>query len=156
MGKAAVAAAKAVNYHNLGTVEFLLDRNNQFYFMEMNTRLQVEHPVTEMVTGIDLGQEQIKLAAGILWLIGRKTLSLMGGLLNAASTQKIRKRILPAPGTVTAYLPPGGFGIRVDSCLYQVILFPLNMTPPGKIDRLGRNAKPCHRADEESPGGICH
>ena len=58
MGKAAVAAAKAINYHNLGTVEFLLDRNNQFYFMEMNTRLQVEHPVTEMVTGIDLGQNK--------------------------------------------------------------------------------------------------
>ncbi|MGI6552843.1 MAG: acetyl-CoA carboxylase biotin carboxylase subunit [Clostridia bacterium] len=131
MGKAAVAAAKAVNYHNLGTVEFLLDRNNQFYFMEMNTRLQVEHPVTEMVTGIDLGQEQIKLAAGIPLAYRQEDIIINGWAIECRiNAEDPEKDFLPAPGTVTAYLPPGGFGIRVDSCLYP------GYTVPSQYDSL--------------------
>ncbi|HHX50473.1 MAG TPA: acetyl-CoA carboxylase biotin carboxylase subunit, partial [Clostridia bacterium] len=134
MGEAAVTAAQAVNYHSLGTVEFLLDRNNHFYFMEMNTRLQVEHPVTEMVTGIDLVQEQIKLAAGIPLSYRQEDIKIKGWAIECRlNAEDPDKDFLPSPGIITDYLPPGGFGIRVDSCLY-----PGHSVPPYYDSLIGK------------------
>lgn len=119
MGHAAVAAAKAVNYHSAGTVEFLLDKQSQFYFMEMNTRIQVEHSVTEMVTGIDLIREQIMVAAGNSLSFGQKDVKINGWAIECRiNAEDPARNFMPSPGTVTRYLPPGGFGVRVDSAAY--------------------------------------
>lgn len=119
MGEAAVAAAKAVNYHGAGTVEFLLDRHGQFYFMEMNTRIQVEHPVTELVTGIDLIKEQIKVAAGEPLSFRQEDVKLNGWAIECRiNAENPAKNFMPSPGRITQYLPPGGFGVRIDSAAY--------------------------------------
>lgn len=119
MGAAAVAAAKAVNYHGAGTVEFLLDKHNQFYFMEMNTRIQVEHPVTELITGIDLIKEQIAVAAGYPLSFSQEDITINGWAIECRiNAENPSKNFMPSPGKVEMYLPPGGFGVRIDSAVY--------------------------------------
>lgn len=119
MGQAAVAAAKAVQYHGAGTVEFLLDKHGQFYFMEMNTRIQVEHPVTEMITGIDLIKEQISVAAGNPLSFTQEDVKINGWAIECRiNAENPSKNFMPSPGKVTNYLPPGGYGVRVDSAVY--------------------------------------
>ncbi|MGO0062928.1 acetyl-CoA carboxylase biotin carboxylase subunit [Brevibacillus fluminis] len=120
MGKAAVEAAKAVNYHGAGTIEFLLDRHGKFYFMEMNTRIQVEHPVTEMITGIDLIREQISVAAGKPLSFAQKDVKINGWAIECRiNAENPAKNFMPSPGKVEFYLPPGGYGVRVDSAVYS-------------------------------------
>lgn len=119
MGNAAVAAAKAVNYHGAGTVEFLLDKHGQFYFMEMNTRIQVEHPVTEMITGVDLIKEQISVAAGYPLSFNQEDIKINGWAIECRiNAENPAKNFMPSPGRVEGYLPPGGYGVRVDSAVY--------------------------------------
>lgn len=120
MGAAAVAAAKAVNYCGAGTVEFIYDRDGQFYFMEMNTRIQVEHPVTEYITGIDLIKEQIRVAAGEPLSFTQEDVVLDGWSIECRiNAENPDKNFMPSPGKIEAYLPPGGLGVRVDSSAYQ-------------------------------------
>jgi len=119
MGQAAVAAAKAVDYHGAGTVEFLLDKHGQFYFMEMNTRIQVEHPVTEMITGFDLIKEQILVAAGKPLSFSQDDVKINGWAIECRiNAENPAKNFMPSPGKVANYLPPGGYGVRVDSAVY--------------------------------------
>jgi acetyl-CoA carboxylase biotin carboxylase subunit len=119
MGAAAVAAARAVNYSGAGTVEFLLDRDGRFYFMEMNTRIQVEHPVTELVTSFDLIREQILVAAGERLSVNQEEIEIRGWAMECRiNAEDPEKQFMPCPGKITEYLPPGGFGVRVDSAAY--------------------------------------
>ncbi|GAW28688.1 acetyl-CoA carboxylase biotin carboxylase subunit [Carboxydocella sp. ULO1] len=120
MGGVAVRAAQAVNYSGAGTVEFLLTRDGDFYFMEMNTRIQVEHPVTEMITGIDLIKEQIRIAAGEPLGYEQKDIQIRGHAIECRiNAEDPFNNFLPNPGTITFYRPPGGFGVRLDSAAYQ-------------------------------------
>lgn len=119
MGKAAVRAAKAVNYSNAGTIEFLLNADGDFYFMEMNTRIQVEHPVTELVCGIDLVREQIRIAAGEKLSFQQKDVKLSGHAIECRiNAEDPERNFTPNPGTITNYIPSGGIGVRVDSHCY--------------------------------------
>ena len=119
MGEAAVAAARSINYEGAGTVEFLLDRSGGFYFMEMNTRIQVEHPVTEMVTGIDLIAEQLRIAGGEPISVEQKDIQLNGHAIECRiNAEDSLHNFRPAPGRITGWLPPGGPGVRVDSHVY--------------------------------------
>ncbi|NDD44425.1 MAG: acetyl-CoA carboxylase biotin carboxylase subunit [Synechococcaceae bacterium WB9_4xB_025] len=119
MGEAAVAAARSINYEGAGTVEFLLDRSGGFYFMEMNTRIQVEHPVTEMVTGIDLIAEQLRIAGGEPISVRQEEVQLRGHAIECRiNAEDSNHNFRPAPGRITGWLPPGGPGIRVDSHVY--------------------------------------
>ncbi len=117
IGRVAVEAVKAAHYRNVGTVEFLLDKDRQFYFMEVNTRIQVEHPITEMVTGVDLIKEQIRLAAGHPLSIRQQDVILTGHSLECRINAEDPEKFTPSPGTITKYSQPGGFGIRVDSAM---------------------------------------
>jgi acetyl-CoA carboxylase biotin carboxylase subunit len=117
IGRVAVEAVKAAHYRNVGTVEFLLDKDRQFYFMEVNTRIQVEHPITEMVTGMDLIKEQIRLAAGHPLSIRQQDVILTGHSIECRINAEDPEKFTPSPGMVTKYSPPGGFGIRVDSAM---------------------------------------
>jgi acetyl-CoA carboxylase biotin carboxylase subunit len=119
MGEAAVRAAAAVGYNSAGTVEFLVDKQNNFYFMEMNTRIQVEHPVTEMVTGVDLVREQIRSAAGIPLRFKQEDIQIRGHAIECRINAEDPFKFTPCPGKITAYHPPGGFGVRVDSFVYD-------------------------------------
>ncbi len=120
MGETAVRGAKAVNYSNAGTVEFLLDKHNNFYFMEMNTRIQVEHPVTELVTGIDLIKEQIRLAAGEKLGYSQKDIKINGWAMECRiNAEDPNRNFMPSPGKITGYHAPGGMGVRVDSAAYE-------------------------------------
>jgi len=120
MGEAAVAAAKAVHYCGAGTIEFIYDKDGSFYFMEMNTRIQVEHPVTEMITGIDLIKEQIRVAAGEPLSIKQEDVVLNGWSIECRiNAEDPDKKFMPSPGRIETYLPPGGYGVRVDSAAYQ-------------------------------------
>lgn len=119
MGDAAVKAAAAVGYNSAGTVEFLVDKQNNFYFMEMNTRIQVEHPVTEMITGVDLVREQIRSAAGIPLRYKQEDIEIRGHSIECRINAEDPFKFTPCPGKITAYHPPGGFGVRVDSFVYD-------------------------------------
>lgn len=120
MGEAAVKAAKAAGYVNAGTIEFLLEKNDAFYFMEMNTRIQVEHPVTEWVTGIDLIKEQIRIADGQKLSFGQKDITIKGHAIECRiNAENPEKGFRPSPGTITDLHLPGGKGIRVDSAIYS-------------------------------------
>ena len=119
MGAAAVTAAKAVNYTNAGTIEFLLDAQDRFYFMEMNTRLQVEHPVTEEVTGLDIVKEQIAVAAGAPLSFTGRELAPRGHAIEFRVNAEDPVTFTPSPGRLTAFHPPGGIGVRVDTAAYQ-------------------------------------
>ncbi len=119
MGEAAVAAAKSIDYEGAGTVEFLLDRQGKFYFMEMNTRIQVEHPVTEMVTGIDLIAEQLRIAGGEEISVNQDAIELRGHAIECRiNAEDSTHNFRPSPGRITGWLPPGGPGVRVDSHVY--------------------------------------
>lgn len=120
MGEVAVRAAQAVNYKGAGTVEFLMDRSGEFYFMEMNTRIQVEHPVTEMVTGIDIIKEQIRIAAGEKLGFGQDDVTIHGAAIECRiNAEDPKNNFIPSPGMVEELNIPGGFGVRVDTHIYQ-------------------------------------
>ena len=120
MGQAAVKAAKAVDYTGAGTIEFIFDhRNQKFYFMEMNTRIQVEHPVTEMVTGVDLVKEQILVASGEPLSLKQDEVTWNGWAIECRiNAENPEKNFMPSAGKINFYLPPGGIGIRVESAVY--------------------------------------
>ena len=119
MGNAAIAAAQSIKYEGAGTVEFLVDEDEQFYFMEMNTRIQVEHPVTEMVTGVDLIAEQIKIAGGNNLDFNQEEIQLNGHAIECRiNAEDPSHNFRPSPGKITGWLPPGGPGVRVDSHVY--------------------------------------
>jgi acetyl-CoA carboxylase biotin carboxylase subunit len=118
MGQAAVRIAKAAGYRNAGTVEFLLDSHGDFYFMEMNTRIQVEHPVTEMVTGLDLAKAQLRIASGEPLSVAQEDIRVSGHSLECRINAEDPERFLPAPGVVTAFRLPGGPCVRVDTHAY--------------------------------------
>ena len=120
MGDMAVKAAEAVNYKGAGTIEFLLDNKGDFYFMEMNTRIQVEHPITEMVTGVDLVKEQIKIAAGSSLDLKQKDIIMKGHAIECRiNAENPEKGFRPSPGTIKLEHLPGGNGVRIDSAIYQ-------------------------------------
>ncbi|ETT59357.1 acetyl-CoA carboxylase biotin carboxylase subunit [Paenibacillus sp. FSL R7-0204] len=119
MGQAAVRAALAVNYSGAGTLEFLLGPDGHFYFMEMNTRIQVEHPVTEMVTGVDLIKEMISVAEGNPLSFTQEDIVINGWSIECRiNAEDPERNFMPSPGKIGFYLPPGGFGVRVDSAAY--------------------------------------
>ncbi len=124
MGEAAVAAARAVNYVNAGTVEFLLDADGRFYFMEMNTRLQVEHPITEEVTALDLVKEQIAVAAGAPLSFLDRDMSPRGHAIEFRINAEDPVTFAPSPGRIASFHPPGGLGVRLDTAAYQGYLIP--------------------------------
>ena len=119
MGEAAVRLAKAIQYNSAGTLEFLVDKNNQYYFMEMNTRVQVEHTVTELVTGIDIIQLQIRVAAGEKLNIKQQDVAVFGHAIECRINAENPNDFLPSPGIIQQYIAPGGNGIRVDSHSYS-------------------------------------
>lgn len=125
MGDAAVKAAKAAGYVNAGTIEFLLEKNGNFYFMEMNTRIQVEHPVTEWVTGIDLIKEQIRIASGKKLSYAQEDVHLSGHAIECRiNAENPEKGFRPSPGTITDMYLPGGKGIRIDAAIYSGYTIP--------------------------------
>jgi acetyl-CoA carboxylase biotin carboxylase subunit len=118
--KAALRVVKQANYVNAGTVEFLLDKNNKFYFMEVNTRIQVEHPVTEMVTGHDLIKWQLKIASGQTIDLRQKDIKHIGAAIECRiNAEDPANNFAPSPGRIAKYVPPGGMGVRVDTHVYQ-------------------------------------
>jgi acetyl-CoA carboxylase biotin carboxylase subunit len=118
MGEAAVRAAKAVDYVNAGTVEFLVDQKGNFYFIEMNTRMQVEHPVTEMITGIDLIKAQLEIAMGLALPFRQEEIHFHGHAIECRITAEDPRKFTPSPGKITSLVIPGGFNVRVDTALY--------------------------------------
>ncbi len=125
MGEAAIKAAKATGYSSLGTVEFLVDKNKNFYFMEMNTRIQVEHPITEMRTGIDMVKEQIKIAAGEKLKFKQKEVKFEGHSIECRiNAENPSKHFRPSPGKITGLNLPGGNGIRIDTAIYEGYTIP--------------------------------
>ena len=127
MGEVAVKAVKEIGYSNAGTIEFLVDKNKEFYFMEMNTRVQVEHPVTEMVTGVDIIKEQIKIASGEELSYIQKDIKINGHSLEVrVNAENPSKNFMPCPGTITGLHLPGGNGIRVDTAIYEGYTVPQN------------------------------
>lgn len=127
MGEVAVKAVKEIGYSNAGTIEFLVDKNKEFYFMEMNTRVQVEHPVTEMVTGVDIIKEQIKIASGEKLSYTQKDIKIDGHSLEVrVNAENPSKNFMPCPGSITGLHLPGGNGIRVDTAIYEGYTVPQN------------------------------
>ena len=125
MGEAAVKAAKAAGYTNAGTIEFLLEKNGSFYFMEMNTRIQVEHPVTEWVTGIDLVKEQIRIASGEKLLFSQEDITLTGHAIECRiNAEDPAKNFRPSPGMIIDLYLPGGKGVRMDTAVYSGYTIP--------------------------------
>jgi len=127
MGEAAIKAVKASSYTSCGTVEFLVDSDKNFYFMEMNTRIQVEHPITEMRTGIDIVKEQIKIAAGEKLKIKQKNVQFKGHSIECRiNAENPRKKFRPSPGKITGLNLPGGNGVRIDTAIYEGYTIPTN------------------------------
>ena len=161
LGEIAVRAAKAVNYENAGTIEFLMDENFNFYFIEMNTRIQVEHPVTEMVTGIDLIKEQIKIAYGEKLSFTQDDVEIKGHAIECRiNAENPANNFLPCPGEITSLNLPGGNGVRVDTFVYSGYKIPMNYDSMiGKIivhgcDRKEAIEKMKMALDELVVGGI--
>ena len=120
MGNAAITAAKQCGYYNAGTIEFLVDENRDFYFMEMNTRIQVEHPITEEVTGFDIVKAQIEIAAGLPLKVTQDDITIRGHAIECRiNAEDPDHNFRPSPGTITALYMPGGPGIRIDGAVYQ-------------------------------------
>ena len=127
MGETAVRAAKSVGYENAGTIEFLLDKDKNFYFMEMNTRIQVEHPVTEMVSGLDLIKEQIRVAAGEPLSVTQDQVEIRGHAIECRiNAENPQKHFMPCPGRIQTVHLPGGNGVRVDTHIYNDYKVPAN------------------------------
>ena len=127
MGEAAVKAAKIAGYTSCGTVEFLVDKNRDFYFMEMNTRIQVEHPITELRTGLDIVKRQIKIAAGEELELKQKDVKFNGHAIECRiNAENPKKKFMPCPGKITGLLLPGGNGIRIDTAVYEGYVIPPN------------------------------
>ncbi|MBI1389482.1 MAG: acetyl-CoA carboxylase biotin carboxylase subunit [bacterium] len=125
MGEAAVRCSRAVNYTSAGTIEFLLDKDQNFYFMEMNTRVQVEHPVTELVTGVDIIKEQIRVAAGEPLSVRQEDVVMSGHAIECRSNaEDPRNQFMPGPGKISGYHAPGGPGVRIDSHAYGEYVVP--------------------------------
>lgn len=125
MGDSAVSIARSVGYQNAGTIEFLLDKHSNFFFMEMNTRIQVEHPVTELVSGVDLLKEQLRIAAGEKLTYTQRDLILRGHAIECRiNAEDPNRNFMPMPGKITAFHAPGGPGVRVDSHIYQEYVVP--------------------------------
>ena len=125
MGRIAVRASQVIGYNNVGTIEFLLGADHEFYFIEMNTRLQVEHPVTEMITGIDIVQQSLRIAAGEPLGLRQEDVEFRGHAIECRINAEDPETQLPSPGTVTAFVPPGGFGVRVDTHLHAGYTIPI-------------------------------
>ena len=120
MGQVAVKAVKEIGYTNAGTIEFLVDKNQDFYFMEMNTRVQVEHPITEMITGIDIIKEQIKIASGEKLSLKQEDITFTGHVMEARiNAENPDKNFMPCPGKIAGLHLPGGNGVRVDTAIYS-------------------------------------
>jgi acetyl-CoA carboxylase biotin carboxylase subunit len=131
MGEAALAGVKAIGYANAGTIEFLLGPDGRFYFIEMNTRIQVEHPVTELIVGIDLVKWQLRIAAGERLTLAQKDVRIRGHAVECRiNAEDPARDFLPSAGEVEFFLPPGGPGVRIDTHLYA------GYTPPGAYDSL--------------------
>ncbi|MBC8074927.1 MAG: acetyl-CoA carboxylase biotin carboxylase subunit, partial [Chloroflexales bacterium] len=131
MGRDALRGIESIGYVNAGTLEFLMDRNGNYYFIEMNTRIQVEHPVTELVTGVDLVKWQLRIAAGERLTLTQKNVRIAGHAVECRiNAEDPQRDFLPSGGEVEFFLPPGGPGVRVDSHLYS------GYTPPGAYDSL--------------------
>ena len=127
MGDAAIKAAKKVGYTSCGTIEFLVDKNKNFYFMEMNTRIQVEHGITEERTGIDIVKEQIRISAGEKLKIKQKDVEFRGHVIECRiNAENPSKNFSPSPGKITGLILPGGNGIRVDTFVYEGYTIPPN------------------------------
>ena len=127
MGEVAIKAVKASNYTNAGTIEFLVDKNKKFYFMELNTRIQVEHPITEMRTGIDLVKEQIRIAAGEKLKYKQKEIEFRGHSIECRiNAENPNKNFMPSPGKINEINLPGGNGIRIDTAIYNGYVIPPN------------------------------
>ncbi|HIY20092.1 MAG TPA: acetyl-CoA carboxylase biotin carboxylase subunit [Candidatus Blautia avistercoris] len=127
MGETAVKAAKAVGYESAGTIEFLLDKSGEFFFMEMNTRIQVEHPVTEFVSGVDLIKEQIRVAAGLPLSVKQKDIVLRGHAIECRiNAEDPNRHFMPCPGTIENLHLPGGNGVRMDTAVYNGYTIPPN------------------------------
>jgi acetyl-CoA carboxylase biotin carboxylase subunit len=120
MGEVAVKAARSINYKNAGTIEFLLDKHGKYYFMEMNTRIQVEHPITEMITGVDLVKAQIKIASGQVLSYKQEDIKIVGHAIECRiNAENPSKNFMPCPGEIKSLHIPGGYGVRIDSAAYQ-------------------------------------
>ena len=144
MGRAAVAIAKESKYYNAGTVEFLLDRDGSFYFIEVNARIQVEHTVTEMVTGVDLIQAQLKIASGEPLELRQEDVRLMGHAIEVrVNAEDPAKNFQPSPGKIELFMPPGGPGIRWDSHAHGGYV-----VPPYYDSMIGKLLS--HRKDRDS------
>ncbi|MEX0330921.1 MAG: acetyl-CoA carboxylase biotin carboxylase subunit [Puniceicoccaceae bacterium] len=143
MGEAAIKAAKACDYWNAGTIEFLVDKNRNFYFIEMNTRIQVEHPVTEEVTGIDLVKEQLRIASGEKLGLKQKDVIMKGCAIEVrVCAENPGMNFAPYPGDISLYYPPGGHGVRVDSHIYGGYTIPKYYDSMiAKVICYGRNRK---------------
>lgn len=143
MGKAAVRAAAAAEYENAGTIEFIVDSKGEFYFIEMNTRIQVEHPVTEEITGLDLIKEQIRIASGEKLNFAQKDVEFRGHAIECRiNAEDPARGFAPSPGTIGLYYAPGGHGVRVDSHVYSgYTIPPYYDSLIGKLIAYGDNRK---------------
>jgi len=141
MGEAAIKGASAVGYRGAGTIEFLVDARGKFYFMEMNTRIQVEHPVTEELTGIDIVAEQIKIASGMHLELAQEDVTFRGHVIECRiNAEDPLKGFRPAPGKITSFNQPGGHGIRVDTHAYaHYVIPPFYDSMIGKLIVRGKN-----------------
>lgn len=141
MGKISLRAAKAIDYVNAGTIEFLLDKDNNFYFIEMNTRLQVEHTITEMVIGMDLVKEQIKIAYGERLDISQEQIKINGHSIECRiNAEDPENEFSPCPGEIEGYFSPGGYGVRMDSHIYNgYIISPVYDSMIGKLIVWGKD-----------------
>jgi acetyl-CoA carboxylase biotin carboxylase subunit len=143
IGRITADAIRKLGYLGVGTVEYLYE-DGQFYFIEMNTRLQVEHPVTEMITGIDLVREQIRIADGAPLSVKQKDVKFNGHAIECRVNAENAKTFRPSPGTITGYHPPGGLGVRLDSAIYAGYSIPPNYDSLiGKLIVHGRDRAEC-------------
>ena len=127
MGETAVRAAKAVGYESAGTIEFLLSETGEFFFMEMNTRIQVEHPVTEFVSGVDLIKEQIRISAGLPISVKQEEIQVKGHAIECRiNAENPKKKFMPCPGKIENLYLPGGNGVRIDTAVYSGYQIPPN------------------------------
>ncbi len=158
MGEVACKAARAVDYINAGTIEFLVDRERNFFFLEMNTRLQVEHPVTEMVTGVDIVKEQFRIARGRKLRYAQEDIRSNGWALECrVNAEDAYNNFLPSTGVLTMITPPTGPGVRVDTGVYPGFeISPYYDSLISKLICWGEDARRGHPAHAPRPGGVPH